>query len=146
MAIEVYINTDLDQFQAISRRSKSLRPALSRIANMVKEDARLSFVEQKSPYGRGWKPLKVSTYMRKGRGGPSAKPLRHTGRLVNSITVGRVTNQEASVGTNVIYAAVHNFGSRDRVIPQRQYLPTNGLTRAQQKEAQDIIREYLING
>jgi phage gpG-like protein len=56
-----------------------------------------------------WKPLKYRV----------GKPLQDTGRLKNSI---RPTNTKdtAVVGTNLVYAATHNYG-RDN-IQQRKFL------------------------
>lgn len=153
MAININVNVDIDQLKTVQTRLKRLKPALMRIANMIKEDARLNFVSGSDPYGMPWQPLKPATYNRKRppRGGASARPLRDTGRLMNSIAVGRVTNQSAIVGTNLIYSAIHNFGGKagrnhSVIIPRRQYLPTDGLTREQQTEAKTIIEEYLFNG
>jgi phage virion morphogenesis protein len=71
----------------------------------------LAFRSQKDPWGQAWKPLAASTLRgrRKGKGSGSDKILRDTGRLSNSITY-RAERASVQVGTNVIYAAIHQFG------------------------------------
>ena len=68
-----------------------------------------------------WPPLKPQTIKRKG----SSKPLIDTGRLRNSI-IHKVEGDAALVGVFsrevLVYAAVHEFGSPKRNIPQRSYL------------------------
>lgn len=68
-----------------------------------------------------WPPLKPETVKRKG----SSKPLIDTGRLRNSITH-KVEGDRALVGIFggevLVYAAVHEFGSPKKNIPERSYL------------------------
>ncbi|MCW8830735.1 MAG: phage virion morphogenesis protein [Gammaproteobacteria bacterium] len=52
------------------------------------------------------------------RGG---QPLQKTGRLKNSISF-VYDNKGAVVGTNVVYAATHNYGDKRRNIEQRKFL------------------------
>lgn len=92
------------------------RPAFRREGNKRLSEATIELVHESfeksiTPDGKKWAPLKV----RRGQ------PLRDTGRLLASITP-RSSASGFSVGTNVIYAAVHQFGFK--AIPRRQYLPT----------------------
>lgn len=68
-----------------------------------------------------WPPLRPETIKRKG----SSRPLIDTGRLRDSITH-KVEGDKALVGIFgggvLIYAAVHEFGSPKRNIPERSYL------------------------
>lgn len=72
--------------------------------------------------------------------------LRDTGRLLNSLGPGEINGEQyrkpngdggdeqvwkagpgfVTVGTNVAYAATHNFGDAKRGIPRRQFLPDDG--------------------
>lgn len=76
-------------------------------------------------------------------GGRKVQILRDTGILLNSISPGRIVNGEYQlptreggeeqifqtivngviVGTNVPYAATHNYGDPSRKIPKREFLP-----------------------
>lgn len=66
------------------------------------------------------------------------KILQDTGRLRNSVRA-RHTRTEAIVGTNVKYAAVHNFGYPKRNIPQRRFM---GLNRGQRIKYKDWIIKW----
>ena len=81
-----------------------LHPMVGRvIAQMLVSDTRRRFGLSRAPDGSTWVPLK---YRRK-RGG--SKPLLDTGLLRNSIT-GYGTPYGAVVGSNLHYAAIHQFG------------------------------------
>jgi phage gpG-like protein len=67
-------------------------------ADMLKR-VQLGFRNSQSPNGVIWKALKYR----------QGQPLVDTKRLLNSITPAS-TAASASVGTNVVYAKVHNFG------------------------------------
>lgn len=74
---------------------------------------RRTFREQGSPSG-SWVPLSPNTIARNPKKyGSGHKLLIDRGILLNSITFA-VTSSGVSIGTNVVYAAVQNFGSRDR--------------------------------
>lgn len=92
------------------------RELMQEIGNSQLLSVRRTFRDQGSPAG-SWVPLAPSTI----RGNPKIygaghKMLIRSGRLLNSIHAqaepGRVT-----LGTNLVYAAVHQYGSRDRRTP-----------------------------
>jgi phage virion morphogenesis protein len=114
--VQIHFNLDAGAAQrAIARlgeRARNLAPAMREIGSGVVDDARLRFRDSKDPYGAPWQRLKASTLAarRKGSGPGQAKPLLDTGRLRNSVTY-RVDGPDAVVvGTNVAYAAIHQFG------------------------------------
>ncbi|MBS4046184.1 MAG: phage virion morphogenesis protein [Alphaproteobacteria bacterium] len=74
----------------------------------------------------------------------SAKLLRASNRLFQSITAEH-TATTAQVGTNVIYAAIHNFGgqagrNKKVTIPARQYL---GLSTEDDAMIAEAVDDYL---
>jgi phage gpG-like protein len=74
---------------------------------------RRTFREQGSP-ANSWVPLSPNTIKRDPkRYGPGHKLLINRGTLLNSITYA-VQGNSVVIGTNLKYAAVHQFGSRDR--------------------------------
>ena len=74
---------------------------------------RRTFREQGSPAG-SWVPLAPSTIRRDPKKyGPGHKLLIDKGALLNSITFRALTGSVV-IGTSLKYAAVHQFGSRDR--------------------------------
>jgi len=75
---------------------------------------RRTFREQGSP-ANSWMPLAPSTIKSDPkRYGAGHKLLINTGTLLNSIGISQADPDSVSIGTNVKYAAVHQFGSRDR--------------------------------
>lgn len=89
-----------------------------------------TFMMEKDPWGRPWKPLKPATIERK----RSSKILRDTGRLWQSFTW-RVEGDTLHFGTNVEYAPYHQFGTKH--IPRRPFLPLDESGRL------DLPQHYL---
>ena len=118
-----------------------------KISRDMKKEVDMRFRNEVDTDGRPWKGLKgssiISRYnsgLKKKRGRRAVKGrsriLSNTGRLRNSIRA-RNTRTEAIVGTNIKYAATHNFGYRR--IPQRRFM---GLSRDQRIKYKDWIRKW----
>lgn len=100
--------------------------------------SQLTFVNSATMTGERWPALSPVTIAR--RRNRSDKPLRDTGRLMNSLQYFR-RGEEVSVGSNLIYANIHNFGGnagRNNAvrIPQRRFLPDP------QNMPTDLLDEY----
>ena len=63
---------------------------------------------ERSPEGTPWTPLKASTVRR--RKGDAHPMLQQSGRLKKELTM-RLTAEGVLVGTNLVYAPVHQFGA-----------------------------------
>lgn len=89
-----------------------LRPALDGVAYDLGALAARTFKDQRDPWGQPWKPLRPSTLRarRKGKGGGTAKILRDTGVLSNSISARRTGPLTVEIGTTTPYAGIHQFG------------------------------------
>lgn len=84
---------------AMVKAAKDLQPLHQRIGASLKSQVELGFKASQSPYGQAWKrPL-----LRNGQ------PLRDTGRLRASIT-SQPDADGVTVGTNLIYARIHQYG------------------------------------
>lgn len=102
--------------QIVSRLERFAAPHFKReLFQVMAEDARGlvvdAFTESKDPYGQDWKP---SRQRHKGGGVEirgKGQILRDTGRLLNSIN-SRANANGFVIGTNVVYAAIHNFGGQ----------------------------------
>lgn len=93
---------DLEVQTALARLAQQVKnrgPVLDAIGGELLKRVQLNFRNSQSPEGVPWAPLKKR----------AGKPLVDTARLRNSITYA-VNGDSVSVGTNVIYAAIHNFG------------------------------------
>ena len=146
-----YINLSdfISDFDATILQSSDLRPALEEIANITQNTAELSFENQKSPFGKKWEKLSPRT-LKKKRGN---KILIESGMLSQSIR-GRVSGSNGvSVGSNLAYAAIHQFGGGAGrglkvKIPARPFLPVenNELPDDLLDDIKDIILEHLKVG
>ena len=102
--IEIKINTDTLQnsLNAAARRTSHTKPLMTRLARIMRNAVLDNFAAGGRP---AWAPRKYLA-AREGSG-----LLQASGRLRNSITPSS-TNDTAVVGTNVEYAAIHNFGGK----------------------------------
>jgi len=87
----------------------NLTPVMRSIGQTLRTNIDLGFRGEQDPWGVPWRPLSDVTLRR--RRGTSAQILRDTGRLANSMTY-RADRNSVSVGTNVVYAATHQFGAQ----------------------------------
>jgi len=146
----------------LSAAGQHLEPAMADVGDMLVSRITEGFNQGESPYGESWEPLADDT--KRGRlrhnksnfrknGKLSAKgrresasgfqPLVDTGNLRNSITR-NVSGNSVEVGTDLIYGAIHQFGSENGDIPARPFMPTEGLPKDWAQEAVDSIGEQLI--
>lgn len=80
------------------------------------------FDAKKNLDGSAWPPLSEVTKSKPGRGGDSARPLRHHDLMFTSITY-KATKKYAVVGTNDPKAEYHQDGSEDgKHLPMRQFI------------------------
>ncbi|MBN4937094.1 phage virion morphogenesis protein [Stenotrophomonas maltophilia] len=93
--------------QRLVLSGRSPRRAMVSIARYGKTSTQMRFRTQTDPDGRRWWPSARA----KAQGGQT---LRNTNRLFRSIT-SAAGNDYAEWGTNVAYAAAHNFGVRKMV-------------------------------
>lgn len=104
LMIEIKINTDALQnsLNAIAQRTSNTQPLMTQLARIMRNAVQDNFEAGGRP---AWAPRKYPS-AREGSG-----LLQASGRLRNSITQNS-TATEAMVGTNVEYAAIHNFGGK----------------------------------
>lgn len=137
----------------LRRQIKESRPTMKKIAVDMKTNTDIRFRETKDETGKSWKRLSYTTIKRRIKGNSIndgiTKPLNDTGILKNSINY-RFGSKFAVVGTNLKYAAVHQFGARKGQfgqdakgnplpfgdIPARKYL---GFSNSQKKKYTKMI-------
>lgn len=146
MRIEVNVDAGPAQraLAALRARVENLAPVLRGIGADVVAEAQMGFRESRDPYGMPWRPLSPRTVARRRKG--SSKPLLDTGRMRNSITYRLIGSTGVEIGTNTVYAAIHQFGGRAGrgrkvTIPARSFIATRerGLPRSYD----ETIREQL---
>lgn len=143
----------------LAAAAADLTPAMDEIGATVADHARDRFERQQDPDGRPWKPHAPATILRRllrgggrrtgrtGRPGFNPQILLDTGRLRDSITH-RAARDSVTIGTNVVYAAIHQLGGqagrgRKVTIPARPFL---GLDDADREDIPAILRRHLLRG
>ncbi len=137
-------------FNRLIALGEDMEPVMRDIAGILQDAVEQNFEEQGRPK---WESLGAATLKLKAkRGKTTPKILQDTGRLAASITA-RYDADSATVGTNVLYAAIHQFGGQAGrghkvTIPARPYLPitpdghlANGLD----DEITSILRGAIEN-
>lgn len=146
--------------QAMKRTASGVRIPLI-ISQLVTAGVKRNFVKGEDPdSGKAWLPPKHR----------DGQPLRDRGRLqrsIHGVVSGHGYESKITIGTNVIYAATHQFGDPDRkpkraavlvftvfgvtvfarkvTIPARRYLPETdkGLDRTTDGKLAPTIHKYL---
>ena len=101
MKFEIKQDTVSAFLAALREKLKDLSPAMQQVAGIMHSAVEDNFAAQGRP---AWKPSK--RVLKKG-----GRTLQDTGRLASSIRPSH-TKTDAIVGTNVIYAAIHQFGGK----------------------------------
>jgi len=150
---------DLSKFATMLERAVSgkidYRPLLKTIRVILVSGVRGFFDQSRDPEGVPWKPLKRPRYrpLRRGqkhrkRKSPLGidKPLVDTGTLMRSVTAGgrgkveEMTDTSITLGSNLIYAGVHNYGYPPKNIPQRQFL---GISDEMETEIEEATADFV---
>ncbi len=84
---------------------RNTQPMMAAIGTGLVASTHMRFVSQKSPEGEAWEPLNPEY----AKGKRNSRILTESGRLRNSIN-DQAGNDWVRVGTNVLYAAAHQFG------------------------------------
>lgn len=118
----------------------TLRPALAEIGAALLTSTQRHFEDEAGPDGAGWEPSARA----RTDGGTT---LRDTGRLYQSLTY--VVHQHAvEVGTNTLYAAIHQLGGdagrgHSVHLPARPFL---GLDAEDERGIRAIVNDHLFGG
>lgn len=153
ISVEVQSEETERLFAELSRRMSDTGPVLDAIGQILVSSTQLRFVDEESPDHVPWQPLSSVTLARRRKKGGGAKILRDTGRLASSITY-VAGDGSVSVGTNVDYANVHQYGQRKGAsgrtkrnspipwgdIPARPFL---GINDDDLKSIDELLESYL---
>jgi len=125
-----------ESIREILNRSQNLKPAIHDIAEHVLESTQQRFLAMETPDGDAWEPLAFETLARKER---QDRILTESGTLADTIHY-LIENDEVQIGSNLEYAATHQFG-RDN-IAERPFL---GLSNDDTDEILDILQSHLLD-
>jgi phage virion morphogenesis protein len=121
----------------LARRGENARPALTEIGEYLIESTEQRFVDQIDPGGNPWKPLSPKTRKRKKR---NADLILVLNQYLSSTLTYQASNDQLEFGSNLIYAATHQFGDDERNIPERPFL---GISAADEVEIVAILKDYF---
>lgn len=111
--VRVEVGVDDRQFQAamveLLARGRALEPAFKSIGEMMLRSTDQRFRDQVDQEGAPWLPISAAWRDEKQRRGHIQKILQMRGRLRGSVTY-KASNDRVAVGSNVIYAAIHQLG------------------------------------
>ena len=132
----------VDRLIEIQSAGRDLSPAMRSIARILERETHDSFAGERAPDGTPWAPLQPATLRQRERIGADGPILQVHRMLLRSIQrdAGR---DHAAVGTNLVYAATHQFGrefGRGNPIPARPFL---GFTPDTTRELVDAVRRHL---
>jgi phage gpG-like protein len=138
MAIRLTLSTSGGErlIAEVQGRLTNLTPALTAIQEVALNSITTTFDVSGRP--TAWEPLKYRV----------GKPLILTGRLRASIT-GQVQGSSVVLGTNLVYAALQNYGGtttwrgRTVTIPQREFML---LQSTDEDVMVKILTDYLTQG
>lgn len=136
------------KLESAIKATTDLSPALATIADIMRGNAVLSFESEIGPDGLRWNE---SERARRDGG----KTLTDKGHLRQSI-VAASDNRSAVAGTNLIYAAIHQFGgamrgrqsSRSQNVPKARVMPARpflGFSPETVVEIEGVLDAYLTN-
>ena len=116
----------------------NLEPVFADFGEYMVNEIQERFDDESGPDGTGWDDLKPATWRRK----KIPKVLTETSRLRDSIAY-KAERRRVRIGTNVVYAAIHQLGGtagRGAKIPARPFL---GVNSRDLTELEDIMKDYL---
>ena len=100
----------LEKLTAIQARTENMRPVWANIGQIILESVMRNFREHRAPDGTPWAPVSAAYARWKSKKGYSpGNILILRGRLMQSIHADP-DNGSVTIGTNVVYAAIHQFG------------------------------------
>lgn len=122
------------------------RELLDQIGGLVETQTRNRIAnEKKGPDGKKWEPWSIN-YAKTRHGNQSL--LMGEGDLLDSIQYS-VTKDQVEIGSNLIYAATHQYGDKRRAfghtsveIPARPYV---GLSEGGTDEIMDVITDWFAS-
>ncbi|SFP60942.1 phage virion morphogenesis protein [Hydrogenimonas thermophila] len=129
------------KLQELLTKVSDTKPLLNQIGHTLIDQTEENF-EDESFFGKPWTISKRAEL----EGG---KTLQDTARLASSIDY-EVSGSKLTVGTNVEYAAIHQFGGKagrgkKTVIEAREFLPIDSDTKELPKESEDEILEVVMS-
>lgn len=127
--IRVELDVDHRQIRGalaeLAARGRSLQPAMRSIGEMMLRSTDDRFRDQVDPEGNRWQPISPAWKEQKRERKHLQDILQMRGRLRGSITY-KAASDRVAVGSNVVYAAIHQLGGSIRQGARTQVLAFKG--------------------
>jgi phage virion morphogenesis protein len=124
-------------FRQLQDRATNMRPLFAEIGAELLRTTRERFDAERDPDGKPWNPISAAWRREKERKGKSTKILQYNRDLRDSFTMD-ISQNELTIGTNIIYARVHQLGGGKSKLKARAFL---GFSEADK----DFIREAALD-
>lgn len=147
-AVEIDDREVVAALRRLQQAGSRLRPALLEIGEYLLQSTEARFDAQVDPAGQPWTPLSPAYQARKKKnpnlilvltGHLSGQQAPQAGQRAG-LQAPQATETAVSVGTNLVYAATHQFGRPEQNIPARPFL---GLNATDTREILTIINEHF---
>lgn len=132
-------NAIAEVIEQLVQQGQNLKPALAQIGEYMVEATQARFQLELAPDGSLWDPLAPETIRRKNG---DTRILRQSSTLVDTILYD-ASDDTLLVGSNMEYAATHQFGREADGVPVREWL---GLTTGpwdDETAILDILNDYF---
>lgn len=133
---------------ALMEASGNLRQPFEEIGAALRSSTEQRFEDEVDPEGDPWEELTERTQnqlvTRRRKRGPD-HILRRKGLLYQSLTYA-ATHADVAVGSNRIYAAIHQLGGTDDMDPGPAAVPARpflGVSDEDEREIEEILMEHL---
>jgi phage virion morphogenesis protein len=126
----------VNAFNRLIKNIDDTSPALIEIGEHLLDSTQKRFEEMKTPGGDSWEELAPATIKQKKR---TDRILRETGTLADTLNY-QLGNDQLRFGSNLEYAATHQFGRDNANIPAREFL---GFSEQDEDEILAIFHQYL---
>ena len=125
-------------FNRLIKNINDTSPALREIGEHLTESTQQRFVDMVSPDGEAWEELAPETIKKKKR---VDRILTESGTLADTLNY-QLGNDQLLFGSNMEYAASHQFGRDSANIPAREFL---GFSEQDEDEILALFHRHLSN-
>lgn len=128
----------VNAFNRLIKNIDDTSPALRDIGEYLTESTQQRFEDMETPDGEKWEELAPGTIAKKKR---VDRILTESGTLADTLNY-QLGNDQLMFGSNLEYAATHQFGRDNANIPAREFL---GFSEQDEDEILAIFHQYLSN-
>lgn len=137
--------------EGMADRLHNMLPLYEEIGEILHESVQTNFEEHRAPDGTPWASLNPGYAAWKASRGRNADHLLILNRILMGSLHPEPHADRLEYGTNVVYAAIHQFGGKagrglKADIPARPYLPASSDEISEWDEILDAVRHHVLGG